>query len=357
MANVAALHPSDFEAALASYLDESKPDPLARRQIENVIVQWEQSTDTSSTAADLLAASSTESSSSDASSDTRGNGGAETKRIDGRLTLIGEYMSVTLDANCKWTWLPSHCLDDSVTTNAGASLSFRLSVSSASFIPLTQYKRLQKERDKRASSNQSDGDNCVRESDANADRKQQKAQAKVRSRMVDRLKKDPYVKKLLDTASATSSLSISDNGGDIARKQITLFAAEIHQSFDSRGKVEDMEERVDINEDGVEGVRRAMFSQLEDNTSVVELLLSLPFLPKDVETKQDNGHPIELQLGHRAVLRLLEDAMVDACEKEGEDEMLDDLVISGNDDKDDDLSDGDCEPRPRTKFTKKISRR
>ena len=33
-------------------------------------------------------------------------------------------------------------------------------------------------------------------------------------------------------------------------------------------------------------------------------------------------------LGHRAVLRLLEDAMLDACEREGEDEALDGLEIS-----------------------------
>jgi len=34
------------------------------------------------------------------------------------------------------------------------------------------------------------------------------------------------------------------------------------------------------------------------------------------------------KLGERAHLRLLEDAMFDACEKEGEDEILDDLTIS-----------------------------
>jgi len=44
-------------------------------------------------------------------------------------------------------------------------------------------------------------------------------------------------------------------------------------------------------------------------------------------------------LGDRAYLRLLEDAMFDACEKEGEDEILDDLNISCGNAKEN----GDCD--------------
>lgn len=52
-------------------------------------------------------------------------------------------------------------------------------------------------------------------------------------------------------------------------------------------------------------------------------------------------------LGHRAVLRLLEDAMLDACEREGEDEPLDGLEISpprhGDGDGDDEGDGRDCD--------------
>lgn len=44
-----------------------------------------------------------------------------------------------------------------------------------------------------------------------------------------------------------------------------------------------------------------------------------------LESGTSNVHGM---LGDRAYLRLLEDAMFDACEKEGEDEILDDLNIS-----------------------------
>ena len=344
MSPIVKLHRSEFEAALASYIEDAKPDPLARRQIENIIVEWEQNSDIDGKA--------------DSSDDKAPMDASDSKLINGKVTMFGEYMSVDLEADCKWMWMPSQSLNGNETINASASLSFRL-IASARSIPLTQYKRLQKGRQKRIhSSRVSDESDTVQEKGAKADRMQQKAQAKVRSGMLDRLKRDAYIKKLLDATEEKGSSSKSNHSNYREHQQHVLCTAEIRQSFDSKGNVKDIEERVDISEDVVEGVRRAILSQFEDNTSVVELLLALPLLPKDEATKQDNGQSIELQLGHRAVLRLLEDAMLDACEKEGEDELLDDLDISGNKLKDDYSSDGDCngegsEPSTRKKKSRR----
>ena len=77
----------------------------------------------------------------------------------------------------------------------------------------------------------------------------------------------------------------------------------------------------------------------------------MPYLPRLERDGLDSAVPNTIQgsesetskvcgmLGDRAYLRLLEDAMFDACEKEGEDEILDDLNIScGNA-----IENGDCD--------------
>ena len=85
------------------------------------------------------------------------------------------------------------------------------------------------------------------------------------------------------------------------------------------------EERVDVIDSVAEGLRRGVFSSAESSLDVTELLLSLPFLP-------GSAHKVvHCPLADRAKLRLLEDAMFDACEREGEDEIIDDLKISSQD--------------------------
>jgi hypothetical protein len=82
------------------------------------------------------------------------------------------------------------------------------------------------------------------------------------------------------------------------------------------------EERVDVVDHVAESLRRAVFSQAESSLDVIEMLLALPILPMSV-------HDIApCPLADRAKLRLLEDAMFDACEREGEDEIIGDLQIS-----------------------------
>ena len=95
----------------------------------------------------------------------------------------------------------------------------------------------------------------------------------------------------------------------------------------------------------MEGIRNAIFSHTEDNLDVLELLLNMPYLPRSCRGNGDGSSAtastqgIEYSniqtktrdvLGDRVYLRLLEDAMFDSCEREGGDDMLDDLNISSD---------------------------
>uniref|UniRef100_A0A7S0AB68 Uncharacterized protein n=1 Tax=Minutocellus polymorphus TaxID=265543 RepID=A0A7S0AB68_9STRA len=167
---------------------------------------------------------------------------------------------------------------------------------------------------------------CSNEDDQSpkVDRKEQRAQTKIRAGMIDRLQKDYYIKRFL-----LAPLD-GDSKSDQTQLQHIICEAEIKESFGPDGEIKELEERVDVSEDVLEGIRKAILSHLDENTSMLDLLLSFPYLLNtDIETRKDGkGNGISLQLGHRAVLRLLEDACIDACEKEGEDELLDDLQIS-----------------------------
>jgi len=96
---------------------------------------------------------------------------------------------------------------------------------------------------------------------------------------------------------------------------VTLCEATVVQN-DQEAK---LEERVHIDGNIVEAIRRCISSQAEGPINVVECLLSLPYL----QTPNDDDCP----LGNRAKLRLLEDAMIDACDQEGENDLLDELDV------------------------------
>ena len=91
-----------------------------------------------------------------------------------------------------------------------------------------------------------------------------------------------------------------------------------------------MEERVNVSDPVAEGLRRALFSQAESSLDLVEILLSLPILPTATSSATATATALSFTcpLANRAKLRLLEDAMLDACEREGEDDLIDDLTIS-----------------------------
>lgn len=79
-----------------------------------------------------------------------------------------------------------------------------------------------------------------------------------------------------------------------------------------------LEERVWMDQDLLESIQRSIYSRASSVMDVAELVASFPYL--------GNGCP----LGHRAKLRLLEDAMLDACEREGDDDLIDELSLQSN---------------------------
>lgn len=110
------------------------------------------------------------------------------------------------------------------------------------------------------------------------------------AKIKNRLAKDDYIRK-------------------INHKQL-ICQADIDHTNDS------MEERFFTDEEIAEAVRRAVWSTA-DRIDIIDLLGRL-YLPSS-----SSG-----DLGNRARLRLLEDAMYDACEQEGEEELVEELQIS-----------------------------
>jgi hypothetical protein len=170
-------------------------------------------------------------------------------------------------------------------------------------------------------------------------RKERSTSRKLRSGMIKRLRADPFIRSLLLD---------EDKSGAAASDGVLLCEALIQQNskreHDAKSRSMKCEERVNVNSECIEGIRNAILSHCEDNLDVLEMLLRMPYLPRSdvILNKNEESSSNEktyqeiLQcLSGRALLRILEDAMFDACEKEGEDEMLDDLNISDNVDDED----------------------
>jgi hypothetical protein len=126
-------------------------------------------------------------------------------------------------------------------------------------------------------------------------KREKKAQDRVAARMIQRLQDDAYVKKyLLDRKSSPQQ----------------LYEARILYTADGQ-----LEERVDTDAAVATAIRRVAYFTAETDLDVFEILFSMPIMPTTA------------LLGHRARLRLLEDAMCEACEQAGEETMVDDLDI------------------------------
>ena len=207
--------------------------------------------------------------------------------------------------------------------------------------------------------------------------------------MIKRLKSDHFVKKLLiaDDGDGDNSKSASkekrgahtNNNSETTQvtRGLPLCEALIQQNKSSstsgisatqttNGGYE-LEERVNVHEESLEAIRKAILSHAEGNLDVLELLLSMPYLPRPgfagdgcTDNSDQSTYTKALySMAERAYLRLLEDAMFDACEKEGEDELLDDLNISDtkNDDstEEEQANDGKREKKPQPKKTKQCA--
>jgi len=245
MAKRVTLSTSQFEEALINYLDETKPDPLAKKQGESWTCEWtEDENDSKDSKVEQPSKSA----------------------IQGTLALQGDFITVLLRVENTWEWQnQSGCLE--LVLGARARFRTKSEVKHASGI-------------------------CASSTSYASSGKDTKSHAN----MLKRFRQDDYIAKLL-------------------KDEFTpLCQANVVCKDES-----ELEERVWIDQNLLESIRRCIYSHADSALSVVELVTAMPycFTP---------GCP----LGHRAKLRLLEDAMLDACEQEGEDELIDELSLNKN---------------------------
>uniref|UniRef100_A0A7R9WVX5 Uncharacterized protein n=1 Tax=Craspedostauros australis TaxID=1486917 RepID=A0A7R9WVX5_9STRA len=269
-----------FEQAVAEYLDEYKPDPIQRRQIQDWSLSW--------TSHDDVPASST---------DATDLPFEPTHSMKGELEIQGVHVVLTLRSECVWKWMSE---DDS----KNGSLQFILSAR-ARF-------RTKAEMNANADATGDASTQQLSPAERKAEKQRRKVEERIRVKMLQRLQKDSYICNLVPTPT-THACKV-------------LATALVHV------KDTELEERVNIDDDVAEACRRSVLSTASSPLDLIELLMALPYLPGN-------------SLANRAKLRLLEDAMFDQCEKEGEDELLDGLSIcdktGGDGDGDGDNDDGD----------------
>ena len=199
--------------------------------------------------------------------------------LSGRLTIRGEYVQVTLQSSCWW-----NNDGEKVTSSL-----FYQCTACAKLLPTPQ---------------SDDGAKTTTSS-----------KKKVHKQIIQRLSTDDYVAKLLLTENDMAS----------------VFEARILQ-FPPNG----LEERVHCAQDVAEGIRRAIFSKADSTLDVFDILMHMPSLPGTIDDDASSSSSRtggKTRLADRARLRLLEDAMCDACEQEGEDELLKELDLAGSNEK------------------------
>jgi hypothetical protein len=255
---VSILSTKGFSIAIENYIDENKPDPLSLKQLRELSLHWEDHEDALS---------------------FRSCPFHPSYVLQGSLRLGGEYLAVTLKVFCAWS-------SDSTSPRHGSF--FYSCHASARFWEKEEFEKQNPQDDSKA----------------------KKTRKKIRSKMIQRLRKDAYIVKIL-----------CDVKDDKRNKETGLVAqAKIKVSENN------LEERVNIAEDICESIKRAVWSSAETTLDVAELfILSFPSLP--TTSHSNTVITANTLLANRARLRLLEDAMIDACEQEGEDQILEDLTI------------------------------
>jgi hypothetical protein len=306
-----------FRDALLHHIDESKPDQLVRSQMMNLKLLWEPSEILQQHEHAIIKENRT------------GNEG--TFWISGKLTLTSEYISVIIYAKCQWHI--SQNTGETTTTDKSVASTlntlpeawnkdfqnefyFRLGAT-ALLVPLTEYNKSTEKSDEESEKYQK------------IERKERSMNRKLRSNMVKRLCDDPMIRQILVEKEEAASAPVDG----------VLLCEALIQRNETSNKHTKCEERVNVNSETIEAIRNAILSHCEDNLDILEILLSMPYLPRVgyYHEKDKNEHNIDNNikseetlkaLSRRAFLCILEDAMFDACEKEGEDEMLDDLNLS-----------------------------
>lgn len=193
-----------------------------------------------------------------------------THAVTGRLVIEGEYCEVIFISECFWRG-----------DEQNGSLFFRCLASA----------RL------RTTTKAAKCDKC---------REEKKAADKARAKMIERLQKDDYVSKLLHR----------DEPLELCQATVLL------NKDDPEAQ---LQERVWCSETTAEAIRRGIFSTADAPIDVFDILCSFPILPTSTFHRTTLAETTVL--ADRAKLRLLEDALYDACENEGEEELVDELQI------------------------------
>lgn len=256
-------------------------------------------------------------------------------RLLGRLEIGGEFLLITLQVTCAWK--------TTTTTTSSASSShyghfvFECHASARFWTKTELVDKLKHQED------QEDHSRGTR------NKKDKKIQDKIRTKLVARLREDAFISKLL-VGSPTSDENNRHHRGSLLAQADIQFTPH------------DLEERVTVMDDICEAMKRAIWPSAESPLDVVELLLALPLLPTTDHNSAEEENSITItttSLANRARLRLLEDAMCEACEKEGEEELLDDLTILDDEKKANDNHDSITRPvpPPRTKKGKTMTKK
>jgi hypothetical protein len=321
------LESSLFAKAIEEYIDENKPDPLIRKQMQAWKFEWHNCNDDNN---------GHEKGSKPASLPTASWPEPPTHVLSGRLQWKGEYMSILIDVRVCWTGEKEGSLFFSCTIPADGVEFLPLPASTAT-ATVTSANTIKEAQSKPK---------------AQESKKDARAANRVHQGMIERLQKDDYIQ-LITSSTTDSSNSSSSNDKtskhrrqnqqkeDKKRHHHDLCEATIH--FSKSPENHHLEERVHCNDQTAEALRRAVFSTADSSLDIFDLILCLPLLPTTTKVHAadaadaDAGDALSSTsctgttttgLADRAKLRLLEDAMYDACEREEEEELVQDLHIS-----------------------------
>lgn len=264
---VSALTTDLFYVSLKNFIDYNKPDPIARRQLESWKMNWSESDNCRRGIAAQTCVEENE-------NDAEPIQWVPKICIGGTLEIRGDYVAVELEMECIWA-------DGDAAKNGGFEEDGRLYYTCR----LKSGKFIDKKDD------------------------EEKTERKIRKKMISRLRKDSYITELPGLGEGnTSSTKLC-----LARASIYVNASKF-----------ELEERVDVSEKAAEILRRALWSSTTSSLDIVEVVFALPSLP----CRSTDRVTTTTRLANRAKLRLLEDAMLDECEKEGDDQLIEDLTIS-----------------------------
>jgi len=298
-----------FAEAVDRYIDYNKPDPLCTKQLKEWTMEWTNSNNDDDDIGNQGSQKDDERkgrmSSSSVSTDARQAETSSTSsfEIQGTLNIANKFIALQLYVSCRWATSTSRVHPSSTTTQQQDHGTLHFSCHASARLITTN-----------------DDDE---EEDNKLSVKESKKERKIRSQMISRFREDAYISKLLLLSSRKSSTQIDEDGSSSTSRHMSLLLAHADILFTPN----ELEERVAFSEDVCEGIKRAIWSSVESPLDVIDLIVNLPFLP--TTTTNTTTTTTTTSLANRAKLRLLEDAMCDACEKEGEDELLDELQISG----------------------------